>query len=349
MSRDLEQRYRRVLRVLPRYYRDTWEDDMVAAFMDSWLLGDPESDAYVMEVGRPELAEVASVFALAIRLYLGGASTPRRYFAWGQAVRRAVLAVALFHAQQGLTALILLAWTRRVLDRIAGPPAGLVPVTPNGPLPPTVWYVSDGAWVVVLVALALGRIRTARAFGLIAILPDLVQVVDGQIHGYFAVPPFGPWGFWILLNLVPVLAMAAFHRDAPQVPRLPWLLALPVIFVAIDIPWMVVVASGNADWLPDDSGLFCLLIALACVVRALIVRSGRTDGSGVWSLTLMLLAALAGTYRIVSLSDYVHDPHLIYVSLAELAILAVATGFVVPDAIRAQATTPARPPNLNPG
>jgi hypothetical protein len=31
---DLEQRYRRVLRLLPRYYRDTWEEDMVAAFLD---------------------------------------------------------------------------------------------------------------------------------------------------------------------------------------------------------------------------------------------------------------------------------------------------------------------------
>ena len=31
---DLEQRYRRVLRLLPGYYRDTWEEDMVAAFPD---------------------------------------------------------------------------------------------------------------------------------------------------------------------------------------------------------------------------------------------------------------------------------------------------------------------------
>ena len=32
---DLEQRYRRVLRLLPGYYRDKWEEDMVAAFLDS--------------------------------------------------------------------------------------------------------------------------------------------------------------------------------------------------------------------------------------------------------------------------------------------------------------------------
>ena len=37
---DLEDRYRRVLRLLPGYYRDKWEEDMVAAFLDSWHSGD---------------------------------------------------------------------------------------------------------------------------------------------------------------------------------------------------------------------------------------------------------------------------------------------------------------------
>ena len=41
---DLEQRYRRVLRLLPGYYRDKWEEDMVAAFLDSWLTGDRHHD-----------------------------------------------------------------------------------------------------------------------------------------------------------------------------------------------------------------------------------------------------------------------------------------------------------------
>ena len=49
---DLEQRYRRVLRLLPRYYRDTWEEDMVAAFLDGWMTGDPDEDSVTMEYGR---------------------------------------------------------------------------------------------------------------------------------------------------------------------------------------------------------------------------------------------------------------------------------------------------------
>jgi len=69
----------------------------------------------------------------------------------------------------------------------------------------------------------------------------------------------------------------------------------------------------------------------------------QAAGTGLWSLTLVLLAAVAGAYRIVSLTDYLNDPHLISVSLAELLILLVAVALVAPDAARAQATTPAPP------
>ena len=86
MSGDLglERRYRRVLRLLPGYYRDKWEEDMVAAFLDSWLTGDPDEDSAILEFCAPTWAEVASVAALAARLYLGGQGAPRRYFAWGR-------------------------------------------------------------------------------------------------------------------------------------------------------------------------------------------------------------------------------------------------------------------------
>ena len=62
---DLEQRYRRVLRLLPGYYRDRWEEDMVAAFLDGWLTGDPDEDSVTMEYDRPSRQEIASVAGLA--------------------------------------------------------------------------------------------------------------------------------------------------------------------------------------------------------------------------------------------------------------------------------------------
>jgi hypothetical protein len=69
----------------------------------------------------------------------------------------------------------------------------------------------------------------------------------------------------------------------------------------------------------------------------------------VWSLTLTLLGAITGAYRIITLSGYLHDPHLIKVSLTELLILAAAVALVAPDAARAQAATPASPPQPYPG
>jgi hypothetical protein len=54
-------------------------------------------------------------------------------------------------------------------------------------------------------------------------------------------------------------------------------------------------------------------------------------------------------WRIVSLGSYVHDPHLIKVSLAELLILLAAAALVAPDAARAQAATSAPPLYPQPG
>jgi hypothetical protein len=170
MSGNLEQRYRRVLRLLPGYYRQQWEQDMAAAFLDSWLTGDPEEDGAILEFCKPTWAEVASVVGLAARLHLGGAGTPRRYFVWGQAMRHAVLAVTLVQATRGLDVLVLTAWSRRVFGWLPAPPAGIVPGTPGGTLPPAVWYLVAYAWIVSFIALVLGHYRTAQLIAALAIM-----------------------------------------------------------------------------------------------------------------------------------------------------------------------------------
>jgi hypothetical protein len=341
MSSHLERRYRRVLRLLPGYYRRRWEEDMVAAFLDSWLTGDPDDDEAIAEFCKPSWSEVASVAGLATRLYLGGASTPRRYFAWGQAVRCAVLAVLLVHAVRGLNALLVLAWSSR-LFRLPAPPASLMTVSPGG-VWPTAYYVVNVAWIVIFVTLVLGHYRTAQVIAVLAIVPDLVALLQGQFPG--GVPSaLGPWAFWVLLDLAPVLAMIAFHRDAPPPARWPWLLALPANYLVVVVPLLVVQATGNFAWLPDFPGLCCIVVALACLAHAPRAWSRRADGSGVWSLALVLLAALAGAYRIVTLGGYLHDPHLLKVGVAELLILLAAAVLVAPDAARAQTATPAPPP-----
>ena len=349
MSGDLERKYRRALRLLPGYSRRQWEEDMVAAFLDSRLTGDEEEDDYTFEFGRPAWPEVASVAALAARLYLGGAGAPRRYYAWGQAVRRAVLAVALTHAVQGLTDLTLLAWRRHQINLVPAPPASLA-----GPVPGGVWpamgHAINYTWIAVFLALVLGQHRSARVIAALAVAADLAFLLQAQLAGLL-LRPLGSWSSFILFDVTPVLAMAAFHRDTPPAARRPWLLALPGYCLLVPVPVMVLQVTGNQAWLPDSAGLGCLVVSLACLARApgALSRSRRAAGPGTWSLALMLLAAAAGAWRIVSLGSYLHDPHLIKVSLAELLILLIAVALVAPDAIRAQAATPAPQPHPPPG
>jgi hypothetical protein len=340
MSGDLERRYRRVLRLLPGWYREQWEEDMVAALLDGWLTGDPEADEYISKAARPEWAEVASVAGLAARLYLGGASAPRRNFAWGQAVRRAVLAVMLVHAILAVDLLVLTAWNRRLFG-LPAPPASLVSALPGGAWP-MAYYVVNVAWVVIFVALALGHYRAARVLAALAIVPGLVALLQAQLTGIVPAP-FGSWAFWGLVNLVPVLALTAFHRDAPPAARWPWLLAVPANYLLVVVPLLVLQATGNSAWLPDFPGLCCILAGLACLAHAPRAWSRQADGSGEWSLTLALLAAFAGTYRIITLTNYWDDRHLIKVSLTELLILAAAAALLARDAARAQAATPVPP------
>jgi hypothetical protein len=137
--------------------------------------------------------------------------------------------------------------------------------------------------------------------------------------------------------------MAAFRRGAPPVARRPWLLALPAGYVLVYGPLLALEAAGSYDWLPDFSGLCCILVSLACLAHAPRAWSRRAAGSGLWSLTLVLVAVVAASYRLVSLASYPHDPHLITVSLAELLIMLAAAALVAPDAARAQAPAPAAP------
>ena len=335
----LEQRYRRVLRLLPGWYRERWEEDMVAAFLDSWHTGDPDDDEFALEFCKPTWPEVADVAILAIRLHLGGPGTPRRY-AWGQAIRRAVLAVLLVHAVLGLNVLVQITWSRRLFG-VPAPPPILATASPGG-VWATVFYVVNFAWIVIFVTLVLGHYRTAWVLAALAIVPDLVALLQAQFTGFMPAP-FGPWAWWVLFNLVLVLAMTAFHSGAPSAARWPWLLALPAGYLLVIVPLLALQATGNSGWVPDLAGQCCLLVAVACLAHAPRAWSRHAAGSGVWSLTLILLAAIAGAYRIVTLTSYLYDPHLINVGLAELLIVLAAVALVAPDAARAQTATPTLP------
>lgn len=342
MSGELERRYRRVLRLLPGWYRKQWEQDMVAAFLDSRLTGDPAADEYIIsETSGPGWTEAASVVALAVRLHLRGAETARRH-AWGQAIRRSVLAILMVHAVMDVDILVFLERDHRLVGWLPPPPASLVIAASGG-----VWDVAyclvSIAWIGMFGALALGHHRTARVLAVPAVVPGLAALIHAQLTGVTPAP-FPGWPFWVLLDLAPVLAMAAFHRDAPPAAPRPWLLALPAGYLLVYGPLLALQATSNSAWLPDFPGLCCILVGLACLAHVPRARSRQAGGTGPWSLTLVLLAAIAGAYRIATLPDYLHDPHLIAVSLVELLIMLAMVALVVHDAGHTQRATAAPPP-----
>jgi hypothetical protein len=335
MTSELERRYRRVLRFLPGWYRDQWEQDMVAAFLDGWLTGDPAADEYIGRAAGPHAAEIASVAALAVRLHVVGPGTPRRH-AWGQALRRAVLAVLLVHALVAIDILVVLVWSRRLVGWLPALPGSQVPATPGG-VWATVYCLVSAAWIVIFLLLALGYYRVARILAALVVIPGLVALLQAHFTGFWPAP-FGPWVFWVLIDLAPVLAMAAFHRDGQPTESGRWLLALPVGYVLLYGPLLALEATGNFAWLPDFAGVCCLVVSIACLAHAPKAWSRTAASTGLWSLTLGLLAAVAGALRIFSLTDYLNDPHLMNVSLAELLIMLVAVALIIPDAARAQSS-----------
>jgi hypothetical protein len=317
---------------------------MVAAFLDSWHTGDPAADAYIGAAAGPSTAEVASVAGLAFRLHLGGPSTARRY-AWGQAIRRAVLAVLLVHAVLAVDIVVFLVRYRRLIGWLPAPKGTLLTFSsPSGGAWATVFCLVTVSWIVIFVSLALGYYRAARILAALAIVPGLIALLQAHFTGILPAP-FGPWDFWVLVDLAPVLAMAAFYRDAPRAAPRYWLLSLPAGYLLVYGPVLALEATGNSAWLPDFPGLCCMLVALACLACAPRAWSRKAAGSGQWSLALALLAAVAAAYRIVSLTSYLNDPHLINVGLAELLIVLAAAALLAPDAARAQAATPAPPPH----
>jgi hypothetical protein len=105
-----------------------------------------------------------------------------------------------------------------------------------------VWYLVAYAWIVSFIALVLGHYRTAQLIAALAIIPDLVWLLQGEFADALQMP-LGPWAFWILLNLVPVLAMTAFHQDAPpgQQQAAPVQYGFWITLPAADVPALMTV------------------------------------------------------------------------------------------------------------
>lgn len=283
----LEERYRRVLRMLPAAYRRRWEEDMVAAFLEAAHASDPD-DPEGVGLGSPRWGEVASVAALAVRLRLGGDAAVPRSFTWGEAVRRVALVGLLVHAVGAVAGVILTAWITHRLPLPAALPADWSRTRWE-----TLLNLVTLLWLPAYLALVQGHRRAAGILSAGALAPTMAAsavslAADPGAYPLSAVA-------WLLFAALPVVALAAFHQEAPPVAPRPWLVALPagVVLTLLLAPLGQLVA-GRVP-LIDLPGL-----CTAGLVVAALTRLARVAH---WALALALLAAATLGLRLVTLLE----------------------------------------------
>ena len=321
----LEERYRLVLRLLPASYRAAWEEEMVAAFLESMATTDSDDDEYLAEYGWPSRSEIGSVVALAVRLRLpavrlrlGAPGAPPRYAASGEGVRRAVLALLLVHAVFATVGLGTMLWL-----------AGVVPWVPRAPVEWTQpglisrWYVAFTllglAWPVAYLALVLGYRRVARQAASLAVagsvLHEIARVVVGEAQSVVAVPATVLFGGLLLL------ALLAFHRDAPPVP-VRWGLASFGAGILVAAGFVVVTSRPDEALLAllDWAGVYSVLLVGAALAYLVVVLVWPARRGSPWSLAFALLASAVLGLRLLTLPDL--PPAAVGIGLVEGAAVA---------------------------
>jgi hypothetical protein len=304
MSR-LEERYRLLLRVLPAGYRAAWQEEMVTTFLASMHTDDPEEADYLAEYGRPSWPEVASVARLAIGLRLvvvrhrlGGPGGPPRNALWGDTARLMALIWLLGHATFAITNLTMRLRAGGGLEWLPLPSFDYNLMFPTG-LWQTVSLVASLIWLPAYLALLLGQRRVGQV--LVALATAAILFADARLFETSA--PFALTDVaYHVFGALPLLGLAAFHRDAPKVQARPWLLAIPIV-IAIEIALLHLTTPSTLEIFPllDWPAVYCF----ALVAAALIVLVRRGSITPAWPLALALLAPAVLGLRVLSLIDLV--------------------------------------------
>jgi hypothetical protein len=272
----MEERYRRVLRLLPAAYRQAWEEDMVATFMLTAQPKDADEASFAADYGRPSWSEVGSVVALAVRLRLGGTGAPSRYLAWGDAVRRLALVGLLLHAVPALVGMVAGLWSP-------------VPVNDTRDLLGLLWAAA-------YVSLVAGWWRTAKGLAVLAFAPAVVFFVSdlAAADGAYLLSRLAQ----LLVDMLLLVAMTAFHREAVPVKPRPWFIALPVSAIIFTGLQLLALFSENGALL-DWSSFICVTVIAAAGIWLAAPRA-RTAS---WSTALAILAIIAFGLRVLTLLD----------------------------------------------
>lgn len=329
----LEHRYRMLLRVLPAWYRDDRDEEMVATFLAARHAGD-DTDDLDQEYGWPGWAEAFATAALAVRTRLAATGAPPRALAAGGIVRTAAL----------LGLLIQSAFAAATLTGALVTAARQQPGTVVTPLP--VGQVLPLLAVLPLVSLLRGHRGWARIWGLCAVAPTVITLAAKVIQ-----PPGTVWPAVVVdlpLWVAVACLFAGFHRAAPAPRPTPWLRAL-VAAVALSVLWQAVVSLvAPVPWtwvtIDDPAALPSWGVVLAGVAYLALaaVRPGVAGGSwpGAVAVTGVMMvphqatvAWFAGTLH----AQGVLGPGPVavaYGQLAALALIILGTGVLAVRAVR---------------
>jgi hypothetical protein len=325
----LERRYRRLLRILPTDYLAAWQEDMVTNFLASMDTEDPDLAEYLADYGRPSWSEVASVVALAVRLRLpglrtrlGGVGAPPRNVVWGDAVRLVALIGLLSHAASATVGLGMTLWASGQLPAFPPPPAEWH-AAPPAPWWQSVTIVDHLLWLPAYLALLFGQRLVCRILAILA----LSVVVLANLLRFDASAPFvlSDMAFFAFAAL-PVLALVAFHRDAPPVRAWPWLVALPVAVAVEAAPLLTQPADLRIFPLLDWPAAGCAMLVTAALVHLALPRRAAS-----WSLALALLGAAVFGLRVMTMMEYARAAleaqrtTLAVLGMVEAAAVAVVT------------------------
>lgn len=191
---NLERRYRRLLKVLPRWYRQDREEEMVGLFMAD------RSDDLDLEHSWPGWGETAAMFGLAVRTHLAAGSAfmnvPGKAVWRGEVVRALGmigLLLGVFYAGAAITS----------LSVAYGNPEWAPAIT--------WWRMLELGPIVAFGALLTGRRSLAKVAAFAPVL--LVVVALGELTYLLS------WGVFQLPNFVTFLCLClGFHREAPTPP-----------------------------------------------------------------------------------------------------------------------------------
>lgn len=259
----LEQRYRKVIRLLPKAYRADRSEEILGTLLDDARPGQK----------RPQLKEVASLGGLALRLRFGapGASPGGELF--GQVARRVILIGLLLACLENSFGPYLIVVDVVRLRALPSPAADLT-------------LAEAGEWLlfsVLLLSVLRGWWRTSRVLSILGFLlltAEQAAVVvqnmkfPGEI-GIFAVLVF-PTVSWLLNSITLLAVIPAFHREAPRVGGQRWWILI----------WALagVLYGAHLAFVGPYTSL--VLVAAAAVGLALVVK--KAAASPVWPIALVV-------------------------------------------------------------